>query len=117
MGGGKHIRAAAVKGGRRPSRSDLRLTVASTAADLLVKNSSLDTNRPIQVTDWAMETRYHPAPWHEWPPAGGSQGKPHRTPKILSHARRRGGGSVAARRARAAGGTASCWFPAGYLAR
>ena len=29
------LRAAAVKGGRRPSRSDLPLTVASTAADLL----------------------------------------------------------------------------------
>ena len=30
----------------------------------MVKNSSLDTNRPIQVTDWAMETRYH-SPLHE----------------------------------------------------
>src|SRR6266536_6197881 len=35
------------------------------------------------------------------PPTGGSHGKPHRTTKILSHARRRGG-RVAARGARAA---------------
>src|SRR6516225_1975256 len=52
-------------------------------------------------TDRAMEAWYHP-PLHEWPPTGGSHGKSHRTTKILSHARRRGGG-VAARGARAAG--------------
>src|SRR5215472_12869396 len=40
-------------------------------------------------------------PLHERPPTGGSHGKPHRTTKILSRARRRGGG-VAARGARAA---------------
>src|SRR4029078_7696685 len=36
-------------------------------------------------------------------PTGGSHGKPHRTTKILSHARRRGG-DVAARGARTAAG-------------
>src|SRR5262249_11033006 len=40
------------------------------------------------------------------PPSGGSHGNPHRTTKILSHARRRGGG-VAARGARAADSDAS----------
>ena len=47
-----------------------------------------------------MEAWYYP-PLHEWPPPGGSHGKLYRTTKILSHARRRGGG-VAARGARAA---------------
>src|SRR5215467_10252405 len=40
------------------------------------------------------------------PPTGGSHGKPHRTTKILSHARRSGG--VAARGARAATGRPQC---------
>jgi hypothetical protein len=40
-------------------------------------------------------------PLHERPPTGGSHGKPHRTTKILSHARQRGN-NVAARSARAA---------------
>src|SRR5262245_13623353 len=39
--------------------------------------------------DRAMEAWYHP-PLHERPPTGGSHGKPHWTPKVLSHARRRG---------------------------
>src|SRR6516164_128608 len=52
------------------------------------------------VTDRAMEAWYHSS-LHEWPPTGGSHGKPHRTTKILSYARRCG--SVAARGARAAG--------------
>src|SRR5262245_53374780 len=42
------------------------------------------------VPDRAMEAWYHVA-LHECPPIGGSHGKPHRTPKSLSHARRRGG--------------------------
>src|SRR5262252_5805115 len=40
-------------------------------------------------------------PLHEWPPSGGSHGKPHRTTQILSHVQRRGG-RVAACCARAA---------------
>src|SRR5262249_12004869 len=40
-------------------------------------------------------------PVHECPPTGGSHGKPHWTTKILSNARRRGGG-LAARGAGAA---------------
>jgi len=44
------------------------------------------------------------SPLHEWPPTGGSHGKPHRTTEILSHARRRGG--LAARGAGAAVGVA-----------
>jgi hypothetical protein len=43
---------------------------------------------------------------HKRPPTGGSHGKPHRTTKILSHARRRGG-CVATRGARAAAGKAA----------
>jgi hypothetical protein len=42
-------------------------------------------------------------PLHERPPTGGSHGKPHRTTKILSDARRRGG-DMAARGARVAVG-------------
>src|SRR5262249_2299551 len=37
------------------------------------------------VQDRAMEAWYYPL-LHEWPPTGGSHGKPHRTTKILSHA-------------------------------
>src|SRR5262249_14321080 len=47
------------------------------------------------VTDWAIEAWYHPF-IAGWPPTGGSHGKPHRTTKVLSDARRRGSG-VAAR--------------------
>src|SRR5215469_14525677 len=48
-----------------------------------------------------MEAWYYPL-LHEWPPTGGSHGKPHRTTKILSHAWRCG--RVAARGAGAAAG-------------
>src|SRR5262249_31291596 len=64
-------RSSATRGVPRPHRSqrDTRLAYRSL------------------VTDRAMEAWYHP-PWHEWPPTGGSHGKPHRTTKILSHASR-----------------------------
>src|SRR5262245_33899242 len=52
------------------------------------------------VQDRAMEAWYYPL-LHEWPPTGGSHGKPHRTTKILSHARWRSS-CVAARGAGAA---------------
>ena len=39
------LRAATVKGGRRPSRSDLPLTVTSTAADLLNREDRLNEQR------------------------------------------------------------------------
>src|SRR5262245_8336876 len=44
------------------------------------------------------------------PQPEGQHGKPHRTTKILSHARR-GGGGVAAGGARAAAGAAGNWAP------
>src|SRR5262249_15211023 len=48
------------------------------------------------------------------PPTGGSHGKPHRTAKILSHARRRSG-DVAARGARAAVGDAGDRVPQRHM--
>src|SRR5262249_33004624 len=54
------------------------------------------------VQDRAMEAWYYPL-LHEWSPTGGSHGKPHRTTKILSHARWRSS-CVFARSARAATG-------------
>src|SRR6516165_1523469 len=45
--------------------------------------SSLSAFDPERLEAW-----YHP-PLHEWPPAGGSHGKLHRTTKILRHASRR----------------------------
>ena len=39
------LRGVAVKGGRRPSRSDLPLTVTSTAADLLNREDRLNEQR------------------------------------------------------------------------
>src|SRR6266446_1952821 len=53
-------------------------------------------------------------PWHEWPPTGGSHGKLHRTTKILSHARRRGG-RVAGWGARAAAGDAGDRAPRKHI--
>src|SRR5262245_52590215 len=55
------------------------------------------------VTDRLMKAWYHLSIAWAWPSTGGSHGKPHRTTKILSHARRRGG-YVAACGACAAGG-------------
>src|SRR6516225_6184747 len=59
---------------------------------------------PPSVTDRAIEAWYRPSIAWAWPSTGGSHGKPHRTTKILSHARRCG--SVAARCAHAASGDA-----------
>src|SRR5262245_16988554 len=78
----------------------------------MVKNSSLDTNRPIQVTDWAIENVVSSLHCMNDPQPEGSHGKPHRTTKILSHARWCGG-CVAARGARAAANKAGAdWISA-----
>src|SRR5262249_55379538 len=62
----------------------------------------------VLVTDRTMEAWYHPSSMND-PQPEGSHGKLHRTPKILSHARRRGG--LASRGARAAARHAGDWIP------
>src|SRR5262249_54408958 len=62
----------------------------------------LGTPPSVKLSQTARWKRGTIPPLHEWPPTGGSHGKPHRTTKILSHARR-DGSSVAVRDARAAG--------------
>ena len=51
---------AAARSGQRKLGWDEEM-VAVRSNKEMVKNSSLDTNRPIQVTDRAMETWYHPS--------------------------------------------------------